>query len=395
MAEPPGKLAIVGASVRAAAFSALRGGFQVVAADLFADADLQRHCPATRVSDYPQGLAAWLAATDCDGWLYTGALENHPDLVGLMAKSRRLLGNGGGALRAVRNPHLLQPVLSAAGLSFPETLDACERLPRDGSWLCKTYRGGNGANVWLLDGDAALARAEAQGAYFQRLIRGVSASAVFVCGPAGARLMGVTQQLVGDARAGARPWSYSGSIGPLAVSGAVEGQLRQLGDLLSTRFRLRGLAGVDLVIAHDRAWTIEVNPRYSASVEIVERISGVNALAAHVAACLAADEGPLASLGGDEPAPAADRTTGGTLYGKTVLYAKREVVISDEFFQWAIAQSAIDPRSCALADVGAAGQRIAAGHPVLTLLVEASADHYDKRLSERVAEVESRLYNSY
>ena len=248
--------------------------------------------------------------------------------------------------------------------------------------------------MWLLDGDAALARAEEQGAYFQRLIRGVSASAVFVCCPAGARLLGVTRQLVGDARAGARPWSYSGSIGPLAVSGAVDGQLRQLGDLLSTRFRLRGLAGVDLVIAHDRAWTVEVNPRYSASVEIVERISGVNALAAHVAACLAADEGPRGTLGGDELAPPADRMIGEALYGKTVLYAKRDVVISDEFFQWAIGQCGVDPRSCALADVGAAGERIAAGHPVLTLFVEASADHYDKRLAERLAEVESRLYSS-
>ena len=47
----PSRLALLGASVRAAAFSALPAGetadWQIVAADLFADTDLAARCPAT------------------------------------------------------------------------------------------------------------------------------------------------------------------------------------------------------------------------------------------------------------------------------------------------------------------------------------------------------------
>src|SRR5262245_22640430 len=122
MAKPIRKLAIVGASARAAAFSALRADYEVVAADLFADVDLRRSCRAGRVNRYPEGLEDWLEKTACDGWMYTGALENHPRLVQRMAAIRPLLGNDLEALAAVRDPLRLQEVFGEVGVSFPETM---------------------------------------------------------------------------------------------------------------------------------------------------------------------------------------------------------------------------------------------------------------------------------
>ena len=68
-------------SVRAAAFSAQRAGFAPQCADCFADADLARRFPTTRVDNYPDGLAAPAAEAPFGGWMYTGGLENCPDLV--------------------------------------------------------------------------------------------------------------------------------------------------------------------------------------------------------------------------------------------------------------------------------------------------------------------------
>ena len=53
-------LLILGASVRAAAFSALRAGLRPWCVDLFADLDLRANCPALVIdaSRYPNGLAA-------------------------------------------------------------------------------------------------------------------------------------------------------------------------------------------------------------------------------------------------------------------------------------------------------------------------------------------------
>lgn len=386
------KLAIVGASVRAAAFSALRAGYEVVVADLFADADLRAHCDVTRIEQgYPDALADWLAATECDGWLFTGGLENHHELVNAMAKLRPLVGCSGGAIRATRNPLLLQPVIQAAGLAFPETVDSCEKLPLDRSWLCKTYRSAGGAGVWLLDGVEAREEARQLGAYFQQFVGGTSAAALYLCSRHESTLLGVTHQLVGDALAGAKPWHYAGSLGPLKVSDAVAGQLAKLGSLLSERFKLAGLVGVDLVIAGDAAWIIEINPRYTASAEVIERTLDLSVVDAHVKACLGESlELPSHVCSGRSGLKSTEN--GELVHGKLVLYAKRDAAVGDPFHHWAMSESALDRRACRLADVPAPGAPIIAGHPLLTVLASSPPGEFDNELRRRVAEVNAKLY---
>src|SRR5438067_508062 len=106
MAELPPIVLIVGASTRAAAFSALRAGLRPWCADLFADVDLQHACPALRIagSDYPHGLERMLALAPPGPWLYTGALENRPAFVERLAQLRPLWGNDQAVLRRVRRP---------------------------------------------------------------------------------------------------------------------------------------------------------------------------------------------------------------------------------------------------------------------------------------------------
>src|SRR4051812_32958075 len=107
---------IVGASTRAAAFSALRAGLAPRCLDLFADADLRARCPAVRVpaDRYPHGLAELADAEPPGPWLYTGALENRPRLVEAIALRRPLWGNASGELALVRNPQYLAAVLHEA-----------------------------------------------------------------------------------------------------------------------------------------------------------------------------------------------------------------------------------------------------------------------------------------
>ncbi len=387
LTTPPRKLAIVGASARAAAFSALRAGFEVVTADLFADADLARHCPATRINDYPEGLAAWLAATDCDAWIYTGGLENYPDLVDRMATMRPLMGNHAASLRDVRDPFKLQDLCRTIGANFPETCASPGGLHWDGTWLCKTYRGASGSGVWRLDGQAACDRATAAGSVLQRFVAGTPAAAIFVVGCNQAHLMGVTQQII--ARRGPAPWQYVGSQGPLRLAPEVTRQLQSFGDAMRG-YGVRGLVGVDLVLNERGAWIIEINPRYTASVEIVERFSFAPLISAHVAACtdsasrFEATVTRLTSL----------RAPGDLQFGKKILLARHDVRISRRAFEWMDREAASDPLSCRLADVPRAGEMIPTGRPVATVFAEGeSADDFLHCLALRVAEVEQRLYD--
>src|SRR5689334_14727026 len=172
-------LAIVGASTRAAAASAVRAGFQPLAADLFADADLRQIATATRIRPYPEGLLDWLRAVEPPAWMYTGALENHPELVDEMAWIAPLWGNPGDVLERVRSPWELSRALQTAGLRFPETRATSEGLPDDGSWLIKTYRGASGSGVREFVAELASDKPTEPIAY-QRRIKGTACAAVYV-----------------------------------------------------------------------------------------------------------------------------------------------------------------------------------------------------------------------
>src|SRR4051812_33753816 len=101
-------LVLLGASVRAAASSALRAGLSPWGIDLFADADLCARCPAMRLGGrYPQGFLEAIENAPPGPWLYTGGLENHPFLVGQLADRRPLWGNDAGALVKARDPDFL------------------------------------------------------------------------------------------------------------------------------------------------------------------------------------------------------------------------------------------------------------------------------------------------
>jgi predicted ATP-grasp superfamily ATP-dependent carboligase len=150
---------------------------------------------------------------------------------------------------------------------------------------------------------------------------------------------------------------------------------------LSSRFQLRGLVGADLVIADNRAWVLEINPRYTSSAEIVEHMTGERLIATHAGACLE----------GSEQSQAGDNAEGAT-HGKIVLYAKRNVIISEDFHRWALAQSSVDIKSCRLADIPLSGEELHAGQPVLTLLASTTSADLDAEITPRIKEVEQQLY---
>jgi uncharacterized protein len=369
-------LAIVGASTRSAAASAVRAGFQPIVADLFADADLRRIATATRIAPYPEGFADWLRAVEPPAWMYTGALENHPELVDQMAWIAPLWGNAGDVLARVRSPWELSRVLTAAGLLFPKIRRTADGLPRDGSWLVKTYHGASGSGVRVLSGEYS----EEAPICYQKRIDGTPCAAIYVASDGTAQLLGVTRQLIGESWLGAHGFQYAGSIGPWQISDAIQATLMRLGNVLAEQFELLGLFGVDFILDAEQVWTLEINPRYTASVEIVERFTGVSAIAAHAAVC--------GGAGGCGDVPAREKLNA---CGKATLFARRDLVISDEFAACSLAESGPEPWP-ALADVSPAGTPVEAGRPILTLFAEGTTvGEVEKRLRERSAEIEKLL----
>lgn len=364
----------MGASARAAAGSARRAGLHASTADFFADRDCDPAGGATRIEGYSSALVDWLREADVDAWFYTGALENHPALVDQLAAAAPLWGNSGAALTRSRNFPLVRQLLAEHGFATPALLPSGQAPPLNGAWLAKTHRGSSGVGVWAIDSRDTLQHARHTGAEVQqRLTAGCAASAIYVLDAATPTLLGVTRQLVGESLTHAAPFAYCGSVFPAEVSPAIARRLHSLGELLAGEFALRGVVGVDLWIDQDRLWVLEINPRYTASVEVIERATGAIAL------------GLLAETLTGSPSTRRARSETGGHAAKLVLFAREEVTITGAFSDWAMDQAD-------LADIGAGGTRVGAGQPLLTVLTAGADPTVLQQCRRRVAQIEARAY---
>src|SRR5262245_617429 len=146
-------LLIFGASVRAAAFSALRAGLRPWCADLFADADLQARCPvrALNPEQYPGEFITLATQAPSGPWMYTGALENYRSLVRELTRRRPLWGNNVTILNHVRSPAALPSILPAAQIPCPAIYSPHVETPPEGRWLRKPVMSAGGHSICFWD----------------------------------------------------------------------------------------------------------------------------------------------------------------------------------------------------------------------------------------------------
>ena len=282
-----GNLILFGASTRAAAFSALRAGLRPWCADLFADADLQARCPAMRLPG-PYPTASWNgSAPSCPARGCTpAASKTAPGSSSGWPAAGRSGATTVAALLKARNPAVVHAAVRAAGLPAPAVHWFFRRPPAVGRWLVKPIWGiGDPIHFWTA---ADAADRPSLLVYLQEFIEGESQAAIYCGDGKRADLLGVTRQLVGEDWLHAGPFRYCGSVGPLRPDAARRQALEKIGAALARRCGLRGLFGVDGVVRDGAFLPVEVNPRYTASVEVLEYAGGLSAMAWHRAAFAAA-----------------------------------------------------------------------------------------------------------
>ncbi len=351
-------LLIVGASVRAAAFSALRAGLRPWCVDLFADADLRARCPVAVAEGFtfPDSLLAAAGGAPPGPWMYTGALENHPRLVECMSQSRQLWGNDARALRQARSPWKLAEVFRAAAIPFPE-VDPLTMSRQRHRALLKLLRGSAGRHIcFARDGQNAK-----PGTYLQQFIEGDSVAAIYVGDGKTTVLLGVTQQLTGQSWLHAKRFAYCGSIGPLRFEAALQERLERIGHVLANGCGLRGLFGVDCIVCNGIPWPVEVNPRYTASVEVIEHATRIRTLHMHCVAC----------TGGTITTSLSPQAS--DIVAKAILFARKPLTFRSGPWGGALGQNIVVDQLPTFADVPCEGQPIKTGAPILSFFTRGSS----------------------
>jgi uncharacterized protein len=351
MAEISPRLLVAGITTRPIASSAGRAGWRVTAVDAFGDLDL-RECArviALRREDGgfdPSAAADAARKIPADAVAYGSNFENHPSAVAALAAGRGLLGNPASVLERVRDPVGLMLALRRHGFETPETRTRAPRAAADTArrWLLKPRRsgGGHGTSAWRAG------RPVGRHQYLQQRIAGTPGSIVFLADGRKARVLALSRQIIGRHTFGAGGFRYCGSLMGGDLFAAEEALLRRasaMADAVTRDFGLVGLNGIDFIARAGVPWPIEVNPRYSASMELLERRAGPPLFALHASACA----GRL-----PEAAPRPRRS----VLGKAVVFARRDVTLGDTR-GWL--------RDSAIADVPHPGERIRRGRPICTV----------------------------
>jgi predicted ATP-grasp superfamily ATP-dependent carboligase len=124
--------------------------------------------------------------------------------------------------------------------------------------------------------------------------------------------------------------------------------VRLLSNFLSREFRLSGVNGIDFILRDDQVYLTEVNPRYSASMELMEIAYGLPIFHIHLRSVL------------NSELPAFDlelQEHRNLFHGKSYLYAEKNVTMpcTEEWTERGIR------------DVPRSGERIRTGGPICTV----------------------------
>lgn len=351
------RVLLVGASVRSAAQSLQRLGWQVISADAFGDWDTRQASVCTHVaSTYPNRLPQIVRRYPGIPWCYTGALENRPEWLRAWVRHAPLWGIPGTTVSSVRDPWRLQEVLSEFGFHSP----ALSRVvPSDHRvWLNKPRRSAGGRGIRWETGSPHPSR---DPRYWQRYVSGVTRGGVFVANGSTCLLLGVTGAVseietdpFNSNRYPDSQFHYCGSWGPIPLTIAQRQWWNCLGNRLANVWGLRGVFGVDTVWTGKEFWVLEVNPRLPASAEVLDRSLGISVMGQHLSQFTR-----VLSSCDVESIPEATN-----FVAKRIIDTPTTAMVLPSFVHWCIGRSSGQGRL--LADIPVVGSTVRQGSPLLT-----------------------------
>ena len=421
----PNSILIIGASARAAAQSAAAAGITVVAVDPFGDEDTRSTVSAWLELSSPDQLPKLIQAFPQYDILPVGGFESWQVPFAEISAARNVLATSPSTVQQLRSIDFLREVAAESAVAFPETYefqrhqdgsaqDAFEKCKaeslRPSNWLLKFpgKSAGLGVHVYQAtnrrsadDTDASPCLSPEK-VWLQRRVPGRAYGASFLASNNGVQLLGVCRSLT--VATPSHPFLYAGSVGPIKIPESIALQLQRLAENIISRTHLRGLFGIDFIFdtMAQQLWLLEINPRYTASMELLDPGNENSLVMQHVSA--------YRNLSTNAPSPAPDQPSfPSQRLIKKVVWAKRTIPVASlqNFLKaWGDYQS--PPSSIAqitIHDIPYTGNSIAQdsdsrdsiskGTPVLTIISRALSTACNcLRQYREVLAIERQLYST-
>jgi len=302
------------------ATSARKAGYKVYAVDYFGDQDLKRVCHETLsiVKQTPKVTCGQLSTNfkseallqltrellkkiAIDATLLSTGLDDSPDVLFELNDMIPILGNHPHVIERIRDKMEFFQELKRLRIPHPETamtekFEEARKKAKDIDYpvLVKPSRGFAGVGIRKAQGPKELKQAFQDASLIdkkvliQEHISGTPASASLISSTNGTITLTLNEQLLGVSEVGQEePFGYCGNVVPLVATRVVMDKCKSIAERIASHFGLVGSNGIDLVISKEGIpYVVEVNPRFQGTLECVERVLGINIVAAHVKACL-------------------------------------------------------------------------------------------------------------
>ena len=304
------RVIVADASARALAASSLRAGLPVSTIDLFADADTVAICRKSNDHLLSNQTANFTMQCESMEQIAQRVEQVLGDADFQTPSGPPMILIGGGLENYFRNQnyfrnhstcHKLTQQTSAFGfietgrwrsvkefchlnsVRFPPTTQELATSEQEQEWLVKTDFTSGGVGVQFAQSKITTKPDQ----YFQKYIDGQPFSACYVAVPGGenaefpvVEMVGVCEPIcssdlgVLDRTTNQRfPFRYRGSVGPIKPSrlvGPSLAEVKRVGSLVANHFGLAGIFGIDFIHQQDILWLLEINPRITASAELIE-----------------------------------------------------------------------------------------------------------------------------
>ncbi len=359
------KLLLIGLSTRHLAESAMKSGYDFLALDYFGDLDQKKICENHSLKrDFhreifdPKDLFLASQDLDFDAIVYSSPFENHPQIIKEFERRCMIIGNSSKTVSEVRDWCTFFDFLRWEGINYPETIFDVENV--HGKYLIKPLKGSGGTQIDIYRKGSKIEKSF----FLQKHLKGKYCSASFISDGINCEVIAINEQLVGKKEFGAKKFWYCGNITPLAKVQKID----EICSKITKKFGLKGSNGIDFILRDGKIYVLEVNPRFQASMSIIENAYDINLFDLHVRSFC-------------NELPRFERNAKKT-WGKAILYADKDVVLPDTR-KW-IGK---------FKDLPYPGERIKKGQPICTILTSgADREECWDILVERANALKDELY---
>lgn len=273
---------IVAQSGRFLAQLAFHAGYSVWVADCYGDQDTlaiaQRWLPLTDLKDKNTVLRTIVELSQNQRCLlvYGSGVEVFFPILNSLPTTITLIGNSAETIKQVKTPSRFFSLLQQLSIPYPDTqFSADGDMP--GRWLCKPLCSFGGQDITELT-----QQLKNNDHYYQRYLDGLSGSVLFLAHAQSTHIISFNQQF--QRGHSSRPFIQSGLSTPLVLSAPLQQKIKNYTNQLVAKLSLCGFNSLDFIVtADDSVFVLEINPRLSASAELIDNNLAI--FNHHLAAC--------------------------------------------------------------------------------------------------------------